>query len=234
MAPLQKISPVWADRPCVVMASGPSLTAEVAKQVRMARWLEGWSVITVNDAYKRLPHADLLYACDWGWWKHHQGVPDFHGERWTCHSTSMEVCDDKSQVMGTYDLKYIEAVNKRGFSSDPSHIHYGIPQPSSGFQAVNLALLFGSPLIVLVGFDGHAQNGKHFFGDHPPHLDRGTDQGYREFSKAFVANDRIVNATPGSTIGVYARVDLETVLRDGSPHRHRPVADAGADQRCQA
>jgi len=200
----------------------------------MARWLDGWKVIAVNDAYKRLPHADILYGCDWAWWKHHNGAPDFYGQRITCHSDCPQFIDDKSLVAHQYPLRLVKAANGKGFSSDPEHIHYGLPQPSSGFQAVNLALLLGSPRVVLVGFDGHAKNGKHFFGNHPPHLDRCGDEGYREFSKAYLPDERIVNATPGSAIEAYRFVDLETILRDGNVHRNRPVVDDRSDQNCAA
>jgi len=171
-----------------------------------------------------------LYACDWSWWRYHQGAKSFDGERWTSHSESTSLIDDKSQVAHEFDVNLVRAVDAAGFSSDQSFIHYGRPQASSGFQAVNLALLMGASKVVLIGFDGHAKNGKHFFGNHPEHLDRCGDEGYRDLARAFVADDRIVNATPGSSIEVYERVDLEEVLRDGSVHRHRPVADAGADQ----
>lgn len=224
-----RINPDWDGEPCFVVATGPSLTSAVAQKVRFARWFDGWRVLCVNDAYRLLPHADILYACDWGWWKHHEGAPKFTGERWTCHSQSTDFVDDKSAVTGRYDVRLVRAVNGRGFSGDPQYIHYGHPQPSSGFQAVNIALLLGASPVVLVGFDGHATNGKHFFGDHPAHLNRGTDEGYREFAKAYPADERIVNATPGSTIEVYRRVDLEEVLRDRGVHRDRPVADARAD-----
>lgn len=216
------------------MASGPSLTTEVAHKVRMARWLEGWKVIAVNDAYRRLPHADILYGCDWGWWKHHNGAPDFYGERWTCHSTSAEFIDDKSAVAALYPLRLVKAQNGKGFSADPDHIYYGWPQPSSGFQAVNLALLLGAQRVVLVGFDGHARNGKHFFGDHPAHLNRGTDQGYREFAKAYPPDERIVNATPGSSIEAYRFVDLEEILRNGNVYRNRSVAHYPTSRTCAA
>ena len=230
----QKINPVWADSPCIVVASGSSLTADVARKVRFARWFDHWRVLVVNDAYRLLPYADILYGCDWGWWKHHDGAPKFHGERWTCHSNSMAFVDNKSAVVGTYDLRYVLAANERGFSDDPRQIHYGLPQPSSGFQAVNLALLMGASPIVMVGFDGHAKNGKHFFGEHPQHLNRGTDEGYREFSKAYPPNDRIVNATPGSTIEAYRFVDLEAILRDRRPDWNRPVIDARTGQYSEA
>lgn len=227
----QRINPAWASEPCVVMATGPSLTSQVVHQVRMARWKNGWRVIAVNDAYRLLPHADILYACDWGWWRHHQGAKEAAGERWTCHGTDPSYCDDKSLVAHEYDVQLVAARIGRGFSQCPEFIHYGHPHGSSGFQAVNLALLLGSPLVVLVGFDGHAKRGKHFFGDHPPHLDRCDDRGYRDLARSFVPDERIVNATPGSSIEVYRFGDLEEILRDNRVYRNGSVTHAGTDIR---
>ncbi len=194
----------------------------------MARWCDGWNVIVVNDAYRLLPHADILYACDWSWWRHHQGAPNFTGAKWTSHSTSVNFCDDKSQVAHEFDVNFVEAREGRGFS-DADYIHFGHPQPSSGFQAVNLALIMGASTVVLVGFDGHAKNGKHFFGDHPQHLNRCDDTGYREFARAYMPDDRIVNATPGSSIGVYKFVDLEEVLRHSHLYCNRAVPRSESD-----
>ena len=214
----------------MVVATGPSLTAEVAHRVRMARWLNSWRVVVVNDAYRLLPHADVLYACDWGWWKHHDGARAFYGERWTSHSFSLNYQDDKSLVAGQFDLNLVEAREGRGFAETGEFIHYGYPQPSSGFQAVNLALSMGVAQVVLVGFDAHTRNGKHFFGDHPEHLNRSDDSGYRDLGRAFMPDARVVNATPGSSIEVYQRVDLEEVLRDNCLHRNGSIAHAAASR----
>lgn len=184
-------------------------------------------MLCVGDAYRLLPHADALYACDWSWWRHHKGAAKFDGERFTSHSTSGQFIDDKSIVADEFNVRLVPASNGAGFSTSENFIHYGLPQPSSGFQAVNLALLFGASRVVLVGFDSHAASGKHFFGDHPDNLRNCTDAGYREFAKAFAPHPRIVNATPGSAIEAYEFVDLEEVLRDRALHRDGSVAECG-------
>src|SRR6185436_11324743 len=119
----QKINRSWEGEACVVVATGPSLTKDIAQRVRMARWLDGWRVVCVNDAYRLLPHADVLYACDWSWWRHHQGAKAFTGERWTCHGTSAAFCDDKSLVAHEFDVRLVEARNGAGFSTDQRFIH---------------------------------------------------------------------------------------------------------------
>jgi hypothetical protein len=216
------------------MASGPSLTPEIARKVRFARWLEHWRVVCVSDAYRLLPHGDVLYSCDWRWWRVHEGAKSFHGERWTCHSTDPSLIDDKSMVANEYPVCLVQAASGKGFSGDLQRIHYGDPG-HSGFQAVNLALLRGASPVVLVGFDCHATGKAHFFGNHPEPLRNCDDNGYRHMAKAYPKDERILNATVGSAIDVYPFVDLdETVRRYSRHYRDRPEPQASADRDCAA
>ena len=212
-------------------ASGPSLTADVIRKVRFAKWLDKWRVIVVNDAYKALPYADVLYACDWAWWRLHDGAKAFHGKRLTSHSHSLSYIDNKSQVDG-FPVATVDARDGKGFGTDC--LHYGQPQPCSGFQAVNLALLFGCAKVVLVGFDmRHVDGRSHFFGDHPAGVRQTADAGYRDMAKSFVPDDRILNATPGSAIQCYRSIDLADALnicgQNGSVSRDWPEYQPAAD-----
>jgi hypothetical protein len=190
----------------VVAASGPSLTPEVAKAVR------GHPAIAVNDAYRLLPFADVLYACDSSWWLAHKGAMDFKGERWSSHGVAGRVRhNDKSEVGPRFRLNLIEGRDGEGFSTDPSAIHYG---SNSGFQAVNMAILWGATRIILVGFDMH---GTHFFGTHPRGLRNTTN--FKNFIRAFdraatrlPAGVEILNATPGSALRCFPMVSLHDAL----------------------
>jgi hypothetical protein len=139
--PLLKIKPRWTE--CIVAASGPSLTSEVAEAIA------GRNIVAVNDAYRLLPFAQVLYACDATWWNAHQGCPGFAGEKWSSHGAVGRVRhNDKSATALRHRLNLIEGQDGEGFSFDPGLIHYG---SNSGFQAVNLALLMGATRIILVG-----------------------------------------------------------------------------------
>lgn len=61
-------------RDAFVLATGPSMSQEVADSVR-GRGL----VVAVSDAYKLAPWADMLVSTDLGWWIHHQ--PAFSGRK---------------------------------------------------------------------------------------------------------------------------------------------------------
>ncbi len=173
--------------------------------------MRGRKIIAVNDAHRLLPFADVLYACDSAWWNHHKGARSFAGERWSSHGLCRK-SNDKSDAARDYGLLLVGGRDSHeGFSLDPDHIHYG---SNSGFQAVNLAILFGARRIVLVGFDMH---GDHFFGKHPKGLRNATS--YAGFLRAFEraakflpAHISILNATPGSALRCFPMVDLHVAL----------------------
>jgi len=113
-----------------------------------------------------------------------------------------------------------------GFSTDPNVIHYG---DNSGFQALNLTILFGSPYIVLVGFDMRHVGGKaHFFGDHPNGLYQRPE--YQSFVKKFTPPPegvQIINATPDSALTCYPMMSLEDALENHSLYRDGAVSHTG-------
>jgi hypothetical protein len=229
-----RIKPDWHGEPVLVIASGPSLTAQVSRQCRLARWLDGWKVLAVNDAYKAVPWADALYAADKAWWQVHRGADDFEGERFTSHCPgSLEFCDDKTELVKQFSgLTLINARSGKDFSNNPEYIHYG-EQAHSGFQAVNLALLKGAARVVLVGFDYRFIEGKsHFFGDHSNGLAQFEESKFRLLADAFktAPSDRVVNTTPGSRLTAYPQVTLDEALqRHDRLHWDRPIADASTD-----
>jgi hypothetical protein len=226
---LQKIAADWKE-PTIVAASGPSLTVEVARLARFARWLRGWRIVAVSDAWRRIPQADALYSCDARWWQSQNGVPAFEGERWSTHEGGPGSCNDKSDLPESWRVNLVRGAHAPGFSRDASVIHYG---DNSGFQAINLAILKGATRIVLVGFDMRRVGGlSHFFGDHPAGLSMPTDYGkyvpaFRQAAKA--CSVPIVNATPGSAIDCWPFMPLEEALReDDSLRGDRPKPDAGS------
>lgn len=198
----------WTGKRCIVAASGPSLTKAVAAVC------DGEIVLAVNDAYKIFPKAEILYACDTSWWAVNKFVLEFPGERWTSHSEAPK--NIKSNMPHQDLFNIIAGKIGTGFSTNPEFIHYG---NNSGFQAVNLAILFGATEIVLVGFDMRiVGNQSHFFGNHKSPL---TDSHsfviwVQEFANASKQLDalgvRIINATPGSALRCFPMMPLEEAL----------------------
>jgi hypothetical protein len=97
------------------------------------------------------------------WWDYYKGAIEFKGERWT-NSVSAD-------ALTKYGVSVVKTELKPGFSVEQDVIHR--LGGNSGGQAVNLTLLRGASPVILLGFDMQATGGKkHWFGDHPGHLDR--------------------------------------------------------------
>lgn len=173
-------------------------------------------MLAVNDAYRLLPWAEVLYACDAAWWDvqyahgpYIQSIQSFAGERWSSHDKAR---NQKLAHAQRYRLRLVAGREAEGFSFDPSVIHYG---GNSGYQALNLALLMGAKRVILVGFDMRMVNGqRHFFGKHPAKL-RNVGN-YQHFIAKFAKAARrlpkgveIINATPGSALNCFPYQRLE-------------------------
>lgn len=115
------------------------------------------------------------------------------------------------------EIHMLRNENSRGLSTDPEFICTG---SNSGYQAMNIALLAGAARIVLVGYDAKPGPGgrAHWFGAHPDKTEAPYDCMRDVFKqaagivRAWKAPVEILNASPGSAIDCFPRVDLETVL----------------------
>lgn len=144
----------WQDETVVIFGSGNSLTDE---QIELARQMQ-CNYIAINDTYKRVPFADVLYACDYKWWNLHFDEITFTGELWT----------QDLRAKREFGLSWVLGRNKNGLGSDC--VHFG---GNSGYQAINLAYLWGAKKIILLGFDCQPIDGKsHWFGQHPQGLNQ--------------------------------------------------------------
>lgn len=162
------------------------------------------NVIAVNNAYRCAPWADYLYACDYRWWLyHHESLRSvFRGRLITIDQ----------EAAGKYGLEFVPGLPRAGLGVNA--IHHG---SNSGYQAINLAYMFGARRVLLLGYDMQKHAGKsHFFGDHPPGLVQ--DSPYRQFIKAFDTIDpadygmEIINCTPGSALKRFPAVTLDAAL----------------------
>lgn len=202
--PLETLTPRWSH--CIVAATGPSLSSAAERCGRASV-----PVVAVNDAYRLLPSAAVMYACDPDWWQLHQGCPEFVGEKWSSHEPWT---NDKRATARQYGVRLIRGQDVEGFSLNPSVIHYGA---TSGFQALNMALLWGARRLVLVGFDMHSRGGRHFFGDHPEPLSNfmrfeSVVPRFRRAAAQLPSGIDIVNCTPGSALDCFPMMPLEEGL----------------------
>ncbi len=156
--------------------------------------------------------ADVLYAGDHLWWKamhlhtaERPTVREFKGEKWTQDHRAKE----------KWKINWIKGVNRPGLGREVLHLN-----GNSGFQAINLAFLFGSRHIVLVGFDMKlGLNGeKHHHKDHPEPCIQG--QTFSEWMRqgAVFAKDLekvgadVVNCSAETAMTCFRRAKLEDEL----------------------
>lgn len=192
----------WKDRTAIVMASGPSMSSTVPTRNPEHRY------IVTNTTFRLAPWADVVYGCDFLWWKTHAAevrreCPDM--ACWTQDKASAE----------RYGVNLVRNEALPGSSLTGLRVN-----GNSGAGAINLAVLFGARRIVLLGFDmreGPAGE-KHWHADHPsPCVQK---QLFGEWQHKFesVAKDlkalgvEVLNATPGSALKCFPTVSFEEAV----------------------
>lgn len=205
----------WQDDVVAVLCSGPTLCQEDVDK------LQGkCKVIAVNDSYLLCPWADILWGADWDWWRHHEYVQGFEGERWTTHigrpGWAQEAYSNGIKVIrGLQDTKDKNTKGAR-LPDDNETLPVG---NNGAFQALNLAVMSGSKRIILLGVDMQHIDGKsHWFGNHPAKLKQTRNFGiFRECFRK-VRRDlelrgiEVVNCSPRTTLNCFRKVKLDEVL----------------------
>lgn len=174
----------------VVMASGPSMSGDVAKKIRDS----GRPAIVVNTTFRLAPWAWMLYAADWRWWKSH---PD--GIRFQGMKVSIEANDPQ--------VRRLRNTGIDGFDADPSCVRTG---NNSGYQAVHCAMHTGAARILLTGFD---MDGGHWHGANVGGVRRDWIARFPALRDA--ARERgveIINCTPKSALKVFPMMALEGAI----------------------
>ena len=121
------------------------------------RVVSKYHTIAINDTYKIAPFADVLYFCDKRWYEWHaEGVEAFRGK----------VVTLENYDLGSDKIKHLHNYGRDGLHLDPPD---GVMTGrNSGYQAINLAILFGAKRILLHGYDMRWIDGKaHFHKGHP-------------------------------------------------------------------
>jgi hypothetical protein len=188
---------IWPNSTIACLATGPSLTQADVDYVRGKVDV----VIAVNDAYTLAPWADVFYAADGKWWGwHYKAVKQLSGLKYSIDARS-------GQYPGVQVLRNL---GEDGLSDDPTGVRTG---KNSGYQAVNLAVLFGANRIILLGYD---MQGGHFFGKHPDKsgppfllLHRKWPTIVEPLKQAGVT---VVNCTRTTAVRVFPRLPLEAAL----------------------
>lgn len=206
--PAGLVRPGWET--VIVAASGPSFDEAQAAEIGALRAAGRARVLVVNDTYRRVPAADLLYACDGRWWRHNVEAvraSGFAGELWT----------QDDGAARAYGLTRVRHLRRPGLTRTAGTVHGG---GNSGYQAINLAYLLGARRLVLVGFDMQPTGGAlHWFGRHPvPELDRRLPFAHWIGQFGDLARDLaregvdVVNATRETALTQFRRATLAAAL----------------------
>lgn len=195
----------------MIIGSGPSLSCSQIGRIYTSRLHDGCRVIAVNDNYQLAPWADVLYACDYGWFVWHEKHLFIDSDILV---PKLMVTVDEPAAKKWPRLKWVPGTNKPGLSLDPELLHYG---RNGGYQAINLATLLGAKTILLVGFDQcFPGNQAHWFGDHPSRTrsmyERWTEcwQGLPPQLKEL--GIELINCTPDSALTVFPMRPLKKEL----------------------
>ena len=220
--------PLFLGQTVFVVASGPSLTPEIANSLPAER------CIVVNTSCRLIPNAAVLYFTDSGWYAERRGlVANWPGLAVSMSRLAKRELDDPAhgrakprilRVKGVGSPPFPPRVNgKPGFPPLGSReIQQG---RNSGNTATSLAVAMGGgrtehgKCIALVGFDCRTVNGReHFHSEYSGPRDLGLYEneylhafdGWREAAETSGA--AIVNATPGSAITEFPFVNLSDLL----------------------
>jgi hypothetical protein len=191
---------MWEGRTVAILASGPSMSKEVADRV----WAGAVNTIVINTTHRLAPWADMLYAADTYWWaKYAKEAGAFAGLKVTC-----------AEGFHVPGLLVLRNTGKVGFDPDPSCVRTG---GNSGYQAIHVAVHAGAKKILLCGFDMH---GTHWHSRHPEPL-RNAGEGiyprwislYEKLALELAERHvKVINCTPGSALKVWPMGNLEEAL----------------------
>jgi hypothetical protein len=192
----------WPGETCFLLGGGPSLRGFDASI------LAGHRVIAINNSWELAPTADALYFCDGGWWRTHghRAAAGFKGE----HIVTLS--DIRHPA-----VKNIRNAGRVALSTIPHRLAHG---SNSGYQAINLAFLFGATRIVLLGYDMKVQPGRtHWHAGHGKD-DHTQSHVLATFAKHFprlveplrAAGVEVLNATPDSALTCWPFRHLSDIL----------------------
>ena len=194
---------MWEGETVAILASGPSMSQEVADEVARREL----RTIAINTTFQLAPWADILYACDSQWWERHwKHARGFGGLKVTIEPSALkpELLTLKNNTIGGFT----------GFDPNPDSLKSG---QSSGYQAICIAAHTGTRRIELHGFDMRSiENRHHWHGVHPSPLRNHGESQYAKWIKNFETlvpemkkrGIEVVNCTPGSALKCFP-FDLE-------------------------
>lgn len=194
----------------ICIATGPSLTPQDVEYCRGKG-----TVLTVNDAHRLAPWADVLYSSDRYWWRYYHGVPAFPGVKATIEFSPKRYALELVKLVP--EMFFLANTGHHGLESDPTGLR--TCGQNSGGAALNLALHLGARRILLLGYDcGTPGSQRHFFGDHPRGLSNMSNfptwrSAFETMAKPFAdLGVDVVNCSRSTSISAFPCVPLKEAL----------------------
>lgn len=140
---------------CFIVGGGPSLTN--------FDWslLDGKITIAINNAYKVLPNASIVYFTDNDWWNAHK-------EELLAHKGVKIKGSTKATMIHHPKVKEYELTKASGLELTGGCLAHGY---NSVHAAINLAVVLGFKEIYLLGVDMGWQDGKSHWHDEHTRVD---------------------------------------------------------------
>lgn len=198
--------PIFRGETVFCLASGPSMTADIARKVR------GRRVLAVNSTWQRLaPWADVWFFTDNNVFEAFRGeIEHYDGRVVTMSRAAKREMPGKVQrVRGQWSDRF-----------PPIGSEFVRQGRSSGHTAISVLVAMGAAKIALLGYDMRVVDGREHHHDDYRDRPRDLDIYQREFVPAFAGwNDAawlagvdIVNCTAGSAVTEFPFADLDEVL----------------------
>ena len=182
-------------RPVAILAGGPSVTAEVVRDVRA----HNVRSVVINNSWLLMPDAECLFASDSNWWlarnpRISPTLEEFPGERLHC--------------MRFRDIEGVTFVT-------PHPIPAG---SNSALQAARYEAKRGAELILLFGVDLRDDQLVHHYGPHGNGLHNPSKLHFRRARAAWEAyanephRPTIINCSPCSALTCFPKMTMEEAL----------------------
>jgi hypothetical protein len=218
MARRWSIAPEWKGEVCAVLASGPSMSQQVADLVR-----DRCRVIAINTTYQLAPWADILYAADREWWAAYPDAKSFAGRK-------VSILPNTGSLLEFDELDYVESGGDGLLDPRPTHVRTG---KNSAYQAMHIAMHLGVHTILMCGLDLRVVDGmEHWHGDHP----KGARKTMPFSSWISLFNQaapfiqakgvRVINCTPHSALHCFKKQQLEDALESVLSDKRNAVLSA--------
>lgn len=146
---------------------------------------------------------------DRNFWHYHGREIRGDAELWTANREAARI----------YRMNWIRGEMGGGVSGSPKSIRMG---GNSGFQALQLALLWGCERVILLGYDMQMTfNKTHWHGDHRKGLGNPLPERFPAWLKCFkeiphATRARVVNASRHTALDCFKRMRLETCLSESA------------------